>query len=292
VHAAEAARSARLAPDPASVPSKNAGLAPAASGAWVERSWSVEERSVGGLPLERADALSDLPHAVQAALAARARIDSLGPDEEVSGFGAALVVGGDAAVCATIVDAPAERLHAGAVVPSRGNLGDAGVALRVVAGQSGARVAVWDWPVLEAAIAAHPLVSGELRDRADRLQALAGTTMGPLGDLDETYRNLAVERLVVRLVRAGEVFVEKGMTLGGLAIVGAGELELRDGDAVVGEAGPGDLLFPGAVLQGLAAPATARAGASGALLLVGERALAHELLVTVPPLVEILSAEQ
>ncbi len=55
------------------------------------------------------------------------------------------------------------------------------------------------------------------------------------------------------------------------------------------ELGPGDFIFAAAVLAAGAAPYTARAGSLGALLLHARRHDTHELLVLVPPLVEILS---
>src|SRR5262249_26603781 len=146
----------------------------------------------------------------QAAVASCCQVEKLGADEEVNGFEAAVLLEGVGLVCATIVDAPAHRAVSGSVVPTRGSLGDGAVALRVVAGPDGARVGGWRGGVLENALKALPWVSGPLRERADRLQALAGCTMGPLGDLDETYRNLAVERLAVRVLQPNEVLVKKG----------------------------------------------------------------------------------
>jgi hypothetical protein len=276
---------AKLALDAAPIASKAPGGASPQRGPHVP----IAQRTVAGLPLDHAGVLAELPHELQVKLVAHARVEQLGPDEEVSGFGVVLVVDGDAFVSATIVDAPAHRLQAGALVPSRGNLGDAGVAVRVVGGASGARVAVWDAATIDPMLRDEPAIASELRDRADRLQALAGTTLGPLGELDETYRNLAVERLTVKLARPGEVLAAKGTPMRGLAIVAAGSVEVDEEDGVR-ELGPGELLFPDAVLRALPAPANVRASETGALLLVGERRLAEELMVTVPPLVEILSA--
>jgi len=274
----------RLATSTASVPAKK--VAPALASTPPPQI-AAERRSVGGVPLDQIDLFADLSHEVQALVASRCQLETLAADEEINGFEAAAVLEGGAIVCARIVDAPAHRALTGALVPSRGSLDEGAVALRVVAGPEGAKVAVWRGGVLEDALKALPWIWSPLRERADRLQALAGSTMGPLGDLDETYRNFAVERLVVRVLQPHEVLVEKGDAPAGIVVVGAGEMVLVDGETV-GEIGPGDFLFGGAVLQGLPSPATARAGASGALLLVGDRKLAHELLVTVPPLVELL----
>src|SRR6185312_16728099 len=91
----------------------------------------------------------------------------------------------------------------GTVVPTSGTF-PGGVALRVVAGPGGARVAVWEQPVLDEALHACTWVLEELKAEADRLQALAGATMGPLGDLDEALRERVLSRLSVRATPARE----------------------------------------------------------------------------------------
>jgi hypothetical protein len=88
------------------------------------------------------------------------------------------------------------------------------------------------------------------------------------------------------------VLVEKGKPVGGLFIVGAGRIELGVDAARAGsegELGPGDFLFAAQVLMGGSAPTAARAGASGALLMAADRHSAHELMVVVPPLLELLA---
>jgi hypothetical protein len=76
-------------------------------------------------------------------------------------------------------------------------------------------------------------------------------------------------------------------------IVGAGRLELAEGAgetaAITDELGPGDFLFAEQILAAGPAPYTVRAGKTGALLLFAPRMMAHELLVSVPPLLEILA---
>ena len=58
---------------------------------------------------------------------------------------------------------------------------------------------------------------------------------------------------------------------------------------VAGVVGSGEFLFPTEVLGAGSAPATARAGAGGALVMFGDRAIAQELLVTCPPLLEVFA---
>jgi CRP-like cAMP-binding protein len=114
--------------------------------------------------------------------------------------------------------------------------------------------------------------------------------LGALGDrLDDSLRAVATGRLDVRVLEPGEVIASAGQPVPGLIIVGVGTIELEGGTAHGDKLGPGDFLFPTEVLGGNRAPSEARAGAKGALVLFGARALAHELLVTCPPLLEIFA---
>jgi hypothetical protein len=234
-------------------------------------------------------AFGDLPPDIHDLLTEVARIEELAPDEEVSAFGAALVLHGDASVCATIVDTPAHRAPRGALITTRGALAD-GTALRVVAGSKGARVAVWNQAVLDMALKSCPWVHDDLHTIADRLQALAGATMGPLGDVEEAARGKVIDRMAVRVARPHEMLVEQGQKLPFIAVVGAGHVELLKGDPprVTGDVRPGDFVFPGVVVRDLPAPTSVRAGAGGAILLVGDQALARDILTGTPPLVGIL----
>lgn len=114
--------------------------------------------------------------------------------------------------------------------------------------------------------------------------------MGALGRrLDDALRAQVSSRLKVRSLLEGEVLAEAGAPVPGLVVVGAGKLELVEQDTVVGELLPGEFLFAEQVLGAGVAPFTARAGAGGALVLAGNRAIAQELMVTCPPLLEILA---
>jgi CRP-like cAMP-binding protein len=87
----------------------------------------------------------------------------------------------------------------------------------------------------------------------------------------------------------GEVLAAAGKPVPGLVIVGVGTIELDSLDGESDQLGPGDFLFPAQVLGGESAPRTARAGSKGAIVLFGARALAHELLLSCPPLLEIFA---
>lgn len=225
------------------------------------------------LSLDGVPAFAELAVDVRQRLAAQARVDGLAPDEEVSGFGAALVIDGAASICATIVDAPVAPAPPRALITARGTLSET-IALRIVAGSGGARVAIWESAAIDDALRGCPRVLDELVQRADRLLAMAGATMGPLHDLDDATRAEVLDQLSVRVARAGESIVEPGGKLAGLTVVCVGAVDLGSGAGLVRA---GELLFPRVARRDLPAPTSARAASSGALLLVGDRALADRL---------------
>lgn len=188
-----------------------------------------------------------------------------------------------------IADAAAGFANPGDIVFTRGTL-EEGTALRVVALQDDTHVASWSPEDLDAKMSDSPWVADELRLVADRFQALAGATLGALGDsLDDSLRAVVLGRLEVKSFGAGEVIVEAGSPVAGLYVVGAGAIELLDGDSVETEIAPGEFLFATEAMSAGTASRTARAAASGALVLFAGRAAAHELMLSVPPLIEILA---
>ena len=117
-----------------------------------------------------------------------------------------------------------------------------------------------------------------------------GITIGPLGErLDVSIREEIIGRLTMRPLAPAEIVVNEGEPVPGLLLVGIGELELIKDDKVAGTVGSGEFLFPTEVLGAGSAPATARAGAGGALVMFGDRHIAQELLVTCPPLLEVFA---
>jgi hypothetical protein len=233
--------------------------------------------------------LEDLPPETQADLASRAKVETLAAEQEVSGFGLALVTRGAVLVMPTIAEAACGRAVAGEPVFAQGNLAE-GVPLRAVAESEGAEVAVWQRADFEHLLETCPWVAEELRSVADRYQALAGAAMGPLGErLDDGMRAMITERAEVKFLEPGEQIIAQGETVAGLSIVGAGTLEFVVDGAVRGQLHTGDLPFASGVLSHEKAPGTLRAGAQGALLLSIDRMTTHELLVSVPPLLELLA---
>jgi CRP-like cAMP-binding protein len=245
---------------------------------------------VDGVPLNECLGFEDLPEDIQIKLALTARLERLAVDEELNAFGAALVTHGAAAVVTDISDEPALIATKGDVVFTEGSLLD-GTKLRVVSTLQNTVIAVWSRTDLEEALKDCPWVAETLRAIADRFQAMAGVTLGTLGErLDAALRRSVIDRMEVRAYAPGEQLIGKDTPVPGLYIVGAGRVELLDDDDshAVADLLPGDFVFPQGVLSAGAAPNTARAGTKGALLLVANRSVAHELVTSVPPLLEAL----
>ncbi|WP_437482475.1 cyclic nucleotide-binding domain-containing protein [Sorangium sp. So ce1014] len=257
-----------------------ASAAPAAAGA----------AALTGRDLEQIEAFADLPEETHDELALAAHVEDLASDEELAVYGAALVLSGSVAVCANIVDTPAERAAIRALVPSRGTL-EEGIPLRVVAGAGGARVAIWDQTTIDNALRTCPWVVDELRTVADRLQSLAGATMGPLGELEETLLRRVLDRLRLRNLEPGEQLIHAGNPIPGLVIIGAGALELvaERSQEIVGTTRPGELLFASELLGGQPAPTIARAAGCGALVLIADHPVLRELFESTPELLSILA---
>jgi hypothetical protein len=241
--------------------------------------------------LTHVEAFGDLPDDARDAFARAAVVQDLAPAQEVSGFALALVLEGGVDLSATIVDACAKRLEAGAVLRARGTIEQA-FPLRLVGASEGARVATWDEHAVTEAFRTCPWVEDELRAAGDLLQALVGVTMGPLGErLDLALRAEFTNRLRLRALGEHEIFATRGTPVSGLLVVGAGELELlaEDGEPNGTVLRAGEFVFPTEALRAAPAPSTVRAAKGGALILLAERGVAQELLVTCSPLLEIFA---
>jgi CRP-like cAMP-binding protein len=244
---------------------------------------------VDDVSLDTVRGFEDLPEASQRSLAQLALLTTLSTDEEVGSFGAALVTRGRVGIMPAIADVASSVAKPGEIVFTRGTLSE-GVPLRVVALENQTSVASWSDETLQAVMADCPWVADELRLVADRVQALAGAVLGPLGDrLDDALRDLVVSRLEVRTFGPNEIIVESGKPVPGLHVVGGGRVDLVADDGTAEEANAGDFLFAAEVLGAGRAHATARAGKAGALILFAPRSTAHELLLSVPTLIEILA---
>ncbi|HLU68779.1 MAG TPA: cyclic nucleotide-binding domain-containing protein [Kofleriaceae bacterium] len=283
--APSSARAPSSAPVPSSVPAPDSAPGRAAAPSLPREG----EPTLRGVVLADVQGLQDLPEDAQWELVEAARIELLATEEELSRFAVALVLDGWVSILPAVADAACARAERGEVVFTSGNL-DEGVELRVVSGTEQTELAVWDQAALDRATAACPWVADDLRTVADRFQALAGAAMGKMGDrLDDSLRTLVTDRCQVQRLLAGEELVAQGSPVPGMYIVGVGRVELVRENDVKDELGPGDFLFTEQVLAIGPAPSTARAGQAGAVVLFADRKAAHELLVSVPPLLEILA---
>ncbi|WP_394835077.1 cyclic nucleotide-binding domain-containing protein [Pendulispora rubella] len=251
---------------------------------------AVAETAPPPIDLSSLEAFADLPDDAREAFAAAAYVHELHADDEAAGFALAVVIDGEVDVCATIAEASGERLGAGAVLRMRGSVGP-DVPARFVCASERAKVATWNIDAVEEAFRTCPWVENDLCAAANRTHALVGATMGPLGErLDAMLRKQITDRLDVRPLEPGDVLVAKGQPVPGVVLVGTGYLEVvRDDGTVIERISAGQFLFSSSILGGGAAPATARASSEGTIVLFGERMVAHELLLTCPPLLEVLA---
>lgn len=251
---------------------------------------ALTEPVVDDVSLEDARGFEDLPAEVQLALAASARVERLDAGEEVSFFGAAIVTSGRVDILPAFSEEAGAVADEGDVIFTHGNL-ETSIDLRVVAKLDDTRVAVWDPETLRNAIAECPWVADELKLIADRYLALCGATLGPLGErLDDSLRATVFQRLEVRVYNEGDVLVEAGKAVPGLLIIGGGRVLVNNTQGQqAGELNMGDFVFASGLLGGAKAPGTAVAAKGGALVLTAPRQVAHELMMSVPPLVEVLA---
>lgn len=245
---------------------------------------------LGDVLLGEVSGLEDVPPEGQAVLVRDAVIERINANEEISSFGLALVLNGSVHVMPAIADLSCARVSKREIVWSQGNIDD-GVALRLMGAEEGTEVAVWDAELVKSTIREFPWVLDDLKTLADRFQALAGVAMGPIGErLDDALRAMVTERCQIRRLLPNELLATKGKPVGGMYIVAAGRIEIVNDEAVESEVGPGDFLFAPQILSNGAAPRDARAGKNGALVLFAQRSVAHDLLLSVPPLLEIFAS--
>lgn len=248
-----------------------------------------EPPSIDGLEFEAVEALADLPEEAQTELAASGKLVTLTSGQKlVINDGAALVTRGSVHVTLTYSDVSAARVAAGAVVAARGSI-ESGP-LRLIADAAETRVVTWTEAQLTNAMRDCPWVVDDLRLLADRFQAHASAGLGPLGErLDDALRAAVYERLQVRVLSPDESVAERGKPLKGLFVAAVGELNVASGDEQR-RLSAGEFLFPGCVIGAEPAPHDVRAGPKGGLVLFATRPVAHELMMSVPPLLEILAS--
>jgi hypothetical protein len=257
----------------------------------IEEPLTESEQSLAKVPdLIDVEAFADMSEEARRDFERQAVMHELRTDEEVAGFALAWVERGEVAVMAIVSDIPAVQLRQGDVLRSRGTV-DERVPLRLVCTSESATVAVWSDESVAVSFEALPWVEEDLRDHADRVHALVGVTLGPLGEAfgQEMLEQISA-RLETRRYIEGEEVVGLGEPLPGLLILGVGILEvLGDDGSVSTTLDVGTILFPGSLLSMEDAPATVRAGGGGAVVLMVDRSTAQEMIMTFPSLLEELA---
>jgi CRP-like cAMP-binding protein len=249
---------------------------------------AVEEGPPDPLDLSAVEAFADLPDEAREALARAATLRRYAEGDTIEAFQLAFVVKGDVDVSASAVSIVATTIGPGAVLRSRGTL-DEPIPLRLVCA-SNAVVATWDVDAMQVGLGPCPWVEDDLRASADRVQALAGATLGALGQrLSVELRTSIVERLTIRTFAEHEAIVTEGVSVPGLFLVGAGTVTLVSDDAPPTQVGAGQFVLAAEALSAGASPATVRAAQGGALVLTGDRKTTQELFATEPLLLEIFA---
>ncbi len=244
----------------------------------------------GGIDWTLVEALADLPTEAKYELSRQANVDVLGPDEELRTFGLALVLRGHVDLCPMFLDALAKRLDSGSILLNRGYISPS-IPLRLIATEPDTAVASWNEREALAVFADYPTIFRRLRTASDQWQSLVGLVSSVLGDrLDAAMRSELISHLSPRVLEPGAVLVELGQSFGGLVILGTGSLtlaaKLGSNDATLS---PGDVVLPQLALAPSPSPTRVTAGSSGAIVYVAPRAVAQELILTVPSLLEVLS---
>ena len=247
----------------------------------------------GAIDLQRFEALADVPDDERARIVATGQVIALLPDEEIDAPALVLVLHGELEVrtkgrSSPIEIVPADQLRILAPVPpSDGQL-------IVVGGRKGSRLLALPAAAIEALRAAAPWVVQDLEPGSDDLHVVAGALRGEIGRrLDDALLGAVLARADTMRLGPGATVVKQGELVRALVILGAGALSLRAGDdpdaPEIGAIEPGEVLFPSELLTRAKAPSTVRAGAEGAVVLVATRGATEELMMTYPPLLDILS---
>jgi hypothetical protein len=243
------------------------------------------------LDLSRVDPFVDLPDDVRSRFALAAKVSTLTRGEQIATFGLAFIHEGEAAVLAEGRSGVAVSLPRGSVLRSKGTLAAAQVPMRLCCASETATIATWAEADVDGIAGPCPWVEDDFRAAADRVQALAGLSLGPLGQVAYAQvRSVLASRLMVKALVAGEAFLHEGDAVHGLALVGCGQIDVTGGDGEARVLAPGAFVFPAETLSMGRAGKSATAGAAGAVLLHADRSTTQELLVTQPLLLELLAS--
>jgi len=242
---------------------------------------------------DRFEALGDVPDDARERLVREADVVALLPDEEAPAPALAIVLHGELEVRGRGVETRLDSIpafHVRLLAP----IAPAHAELLVIGGGKGARFLALDASAVEALRAAAPWVVQELEEGSDDVHVVSGATRGKLGTrLDGALLGAILRRAETMRLAPHAKVVKSGEPVRALIVLGAGTLSLRAGETIeapeIATLEPGEILFGPELLSRLPAPSTVRAGPEGALVIVATRAATEEILVTVPPIVELLS---
>lgn len=216
--------------------------------------------------LDAISVFDDLPEEKKRELVDCACVNTLSQDEELSGFGLALVLRGQAAIMASISDDPTMVVASGTVVCLKTE-SKVALTLRLVSTVPDTLIASWSPDVIDDALSACPWVMDDLRANAMRLQTIAGALMGPLS---ESFTNRDKDVLLacfeVKSLEPDEVLLSLDQVIQSLFLVGVGSLEPSTPTKSCGFE-VGDAVFPEEALAQQTAPFSVKAGPNGASIL-------------------------
>jgi hypothetical protein len=231
-------------------------------------------------------ALGKLSKGKKLALSHSAEIVRLSSGDEVAVTGLLFVAQGEVQVSAAVSDCAPVTLLRGQALRGQSSLG-VPLALRCSANGEDAVVLRWTVGELAEALVDSRATDDELREMADPVQAACGATLGSLAEsIGEEVLRVLLQKMQLKRLAPGEVWVEKGKPMPGVCVLGLGELHAGN----LQDYGPGDVPFAESALacEPLELPLTA--GSKGALLWVGTRAALFELLTSAPTLLESLTS--
>jgi hypothetical protein len=243
----------------------------------------------GPLILDSVPAFADLPRDVRRKFANGGRVVELGIGDGTGDFALAYVHRGRVEITAVVHDTPVTTLERGAVLRSRASI-EPCPAVRLVSSMENSLVVLWDDTSFSEAFQACTWVEDDLRRDATRPLALVGAITGALSDrLDERHLREVLASLELRVLAPNELLVEQGETVEGVALVGCGELRRVRSDHEPETFPTGAFVLADEVLSASRAKGTVRAGEGGAAVFLLDRKKTQEIVMTYPPVLEILA---
>ncbi len=231
-------------------------------------------------------AFAKLSKGKKLALSHSAEIVRLCSGEEIGVTGLVFVAQGEVHVSAAVSDCAPVTLLRGQVLRGQSSL-CVPLALRCIANGEDAVLLRWTVGELAEALVDSRAVDDELRELADPVQAACGASLGTLAEsVGEEVLRVLLQKMQLKRLAPGEVWIEQGKTMPGVCVLGLGALHAGS----VHDYGPGDVPFAESALACEPLELALRAGSKGALLWVGTRAALFELLTSAPTLLESLTS--